>query len=119
MRKSSSSREEETLMLFLTQTVGGISIDWTINVGHIGTAAVAVLICSRVFYKMQNKIEKIEEDMEEFKLGLRDFQKDFRQLGAQVVHALVAIARLEGKSFNGEVPPSAGTVTRAPDDYRG
>jgi hypothetical protein len=94
--------------MFLTQAsdvvktatqIGNIQVDWTINIGHIGTAIVALFVVWRIFIKLQYRVDQIEKDMKEFRDGIKSFQDDFRQLGAQVVHALIAIGRLEGRTY--------------------
>ena len=82
----------------IAASASGIAIDWTINVGHM--ISVVVFIGGAVFalLKLQWKLKEVSDDIDQFRAGLENFQDDFKAMGTQVVGALVAIARLEGKS---------------------
>lgn len=74
-----------------------ISFDWTINIGHIATVAGVVLAAVILFNRLQWRIDNVEDRLERFEAGLEDFKRDFKELGSQVVKALLSIARLEGR----------------------
>ena len=90
---------------------GGISVDWTLNL----TTMVSIVIISSgviaAFVSIKNKVDSLAEDMNDFKMGLREFQTDFKLMGGQVVTALISIARLEGKtSKNGIEEQTSSTL---------
>jgi hypothetical protein len=83
----------------------GIELDWSISLGNLITfvfATIGIIVAFvRAQTRLEAKIEKLSNDVSEFKAGLLSFQSDFKSLGAQVVSALIAIARLEGKTGTG------------------
>lgn len=96
-----------------TVTTVGLQIDWTLSVGNIGTAIVFIIGMVIVFVRLQSRVTAIDTELKSFRQGLQEFQTDFKQMGAQVVAALVAIARLEGREGT---PPQQSTLF--PWDFR-
>lgn len=102
-------------------TAGGIQFDWTISLGTIltivsGMAMTFFFIVGLIvfFVRLQWQVQEIDRELKGFRDGLMQFQTDFKLLGGQVVSALVAIGRLEGReernedkqsSFFSDMPP--------------
>lgn len=71
--------------------------DWTINVGHVLTILSVVFAAIIIFHRQQWRLDDVEKRLKHFDEGLDEFKRDFKEMGGQVVRALLAIARLEAK----------------------